>query len=443
VSLHLRRGSVAVAEVPPGEEFGPTNGAQSVRDNAGPQTVADPGGGTLFTTADNATITSTIQNGAIGATYRFAAGTYNRTAATNVLDRNPTLIFLPGAIWNGNGGDFDGFDCTQDVGFTVKGGTFQNFGSATGANWPSGVRLRGPGLIEDGTFTDCHVGFAINGSNSTLRRNYCHANHRYGYAMSGTAAGVLIELNEITNNNVAHFNVGGDAGGAGKHGVTTAGVGVGGITIRKNWYHANYGAGLWIDGWRPASGSILIEDNVCENNRNWGIFYELSYGGAIIRRNAVLNNGVAAPTDPNNPESPSWFNAVQLEVSCSDGSLGPGSGIEISRNIVDGSERAMGLLNHDSHPSDCKGVTFQNNDVWLRDPAQISGSGGYLGGQDSQITKTLWTESTNRFLTNSYHVASLSTAYWKWGSGAGGGSEQTWAQWQAFGHDAAGSRVAI
>lgn len=429
--------------------YGPSGGSSAIRNDAGPQTVTDPGIGTYFTTADNATIAATIAAGPANSVYVFAAGTYNRTSVMNVGLKHPTLVFLPGAIWNGNGTDFDGIDCTDGGGFNVYGGKFQNFGTTTITSWvPGGLRLRGGGgTIQDVEFTNCHAGLNIHGSNATVSRCKIHGNFRLGGNCSGTgSSNVLVEQCEIYNNNTQNFNHGGHAGGWAKF--VDNQLGAGAVTFRANWVHDNAGAGVWFDYWRHTSGQVVVEENVFDDNRYWGIFYEASYGNAVIQRNALYDNAFVVPNLPNNPEAPDWFRAVQMQSSNSDGSLGYGGGVLFTRNIIDGSQRAMGMVNHDYHPSNCKENSFTYNQVILRNPAQLGGDsvqfGAQVGGADLGATKDMWaTTSENTFDYNDYQVASTDTKYWKADSAAAGGIPKTWAEWQALGFDVNGSRSLI
>ena len=106
------------------------------------------------------------------------------------------------------------------------------------------------------------------------------------------------------------------------------------MIVRGNEVHDNYGSALGWDGPRQVYG------NVIRDNRNWGIFWELSYGGAKIHDNTLTGNGIGDGTA-------NWFANVQVLVSCSDGSVGR---IEIYDNTIDGAAYPLGLINHSHHP---------------------------------------------------------------------------------------------
>ena len=101
------------------------------------------------------------------------------------------------------------------------------------------------------------------------------------------------------------------------------------------------------------------------NNRNWGIFWELSYGGARIHHNILTDNGVGDGTA-------NWGANTQLLISCSDGSVGPG--IEIYENTIDGAAYPLGLINHSSHPLRTRQVYVHHNDFTMRISTTQGGS---------------------------------------------------------------------
>lgn len=456
----------------PGEEppidytFGPTLGAQAVRDGTAPHAVTVfPGTpGVNFTQLNPAASQATNQ-AAINAdaTRKVWAPKGFYAEATHYIPKpnteyrfegkslvsgwpNSTRSVADSAILDGGNGALNSLFWAPVLNVTVKGGKFQNQGNASSATYAraifaNGGITKGGWLVEDAEIcNNYNIGIGFAAPNCIGRRIYAHDNGRYGInAAPNTSgdvsyAGRIYEYCRVSGNNTRHLNVGGDAGGS-KFLYTD------GLILRYMWVHDNYGFGLWPDF---DNLNAVIEENVCENNRSGGIFYEASFGGTVINNNLLLNNGIGAPTDPQNPEPPDWFRAVQLLVSCSDGTLGPGTGIDVHHNIIDGAYRAMGAINHPDHPNDSKDIAFHHNQLWLRNATAISGASGSVGGQDSQTTKTLWTASPAvTFEDNEYHVALLGTSYHKWDSGTGGGSIKTRAQWQAYGHDNTGTWVAI
>ena len=156
------------------------------------------------------------------------------------------------------------------------------------------------------------------------------------------------------------------------------------------------------------------------DNRNWGIFYELSYGGTKIHDNTLTNNGLGDGTA-------NWFNNVQLLVSCSDGSVG--AGIEIYDNTIDGAAYPLGTdqSQPSPHPHEAGLRPRQRHD-----PARPDDQGGSrrVRRADRAVRRPRRaTVSTH----NTYRVLDRNAAYWAWN-----GQTLTWAQWQATGHDVNG-----
>lgn len=418
--------------------FGPTDGAPSVRANAGPRPVSAPPSYTQITTADNANFQTILDTGGAGATFWIRAGTYNRGSSLTPL-ANQTLVFESGAILDGGGTNMVCLQLSNVAGVTIRGGKVQNVGSTGDSGW--GIVTAGAGnLIEDFEATTCRqYGVAIQGgTGTTMQYCYLHGNGRAGYAVNGGGGAGVNDASilhcEIAANNTRLLNPGGEAG-SGKT-IDARQGGLNNMRFAYNWVHDEYGFGPWWDYCLPPTIGPLIEENVVERCLRAGIFYEASGGGAIIRRNYVLDCGDGDATYP-----ATQLNSWGILVSCSDGSQGAPGGISITRNIVEntvgGDTRLIGLVVHDVHPFDTKNVSVTLNQCWMR------AAGAGVGGYDEQATKTLWTEATNDFDQNEYHVASLDDVDWRWDSGSGSGAAKTWAQWQAFGFDAAGSRVVI
>ncbi len=194
---------------------------------------------------------------------------------------------------------------------------------------------------------------------------------------------MIIEDSEIAFNNTRKLPTDDDAGG-------TKFVGSDGMIVRRNEVHDNYGAGLWWDGYNK---NAQVYGNVIYNNRNWGIFYELSYGGTKIHDNTLTGNGLGDGT-------PNWFNNVQLLVSCSDGSVG--AGIEIYDNTIDGAAYPLGLINHSHHPTRTRQVYVHDNVMTLRAPTTRVGAVAFDG-----LTELFGAAAGNRFDHNTYRVLDL------------------------------------
>jgi hypothetical protein len=300
-------------------------------------------------------------------------------------------------------------------GSVVLGGVFQHFGNADSPLWVTPLIVRRNGVVTGTEFKDnFSIGLTVQGDNARVSNVYVHHNGRYGLNVTGACtgcpgtSGVIIEDSEIAFNNTRRLPTGDDAGG-------TKFVGTGGMIVRGNEVHNNYGSGLWWDG---HNRNARVYENVIRDNRNWGIFWELSYGGARIHHNTLTGNGDGGENN--------WFNNVQLLVSASDGSAG---GIEIYENTIDGNAYPLALINHDNHPLRTQQVSVHHNDITLRAPTSRVGAAAFDG-----LTELFSPTADNRFDYNTYRVPDVNGAYWAWD-----GQTLTWSQWRSLGHDRNGA----
>jgi hypothetical protein len=349
----------------------------------------------------------------------FGSGIYRLSGTINTGDRFPTLDLRAGAVIDGQNGGFVGIDGPDapvgQSGTVVLGGVFQHFGNAASPIWASPMIVRRNGVVDGSEFTEnFNAGLAIQGSNARVSGVHTHHNGRYGLVVTASClgcpgpVGVVIEDSEIAFNNTRGLPTNDDAGG------TKFSGGTDGMIVRGNTVHDNYGAGLWWDGYNK---NAQVYDNVISGNRNWGIFWELSYGGAKIHHNTLTGNGASADH--------SWFNAVQLLVSASDGGTG---GIEIYENTIVGTAHPLGLINHAGHPIRTRQVYVHHNTLTLGSADAKVGAAAFDG-----LTELFAASANNRFEHNTYRVPDPGAAYWAWN-----GQILTWSQWQAAGNDVNG-----
>jgi hypothetical protein len=439
MTLRMRRGSTGApgggTPPPPGDVFGPTAGDQSVRDNAGARAVSDPGGGISFTSA------SDFQNKLTAnpsGTVFVAANNISWTGSVGTTTKAPKIYIPGGRIMDGGGGAYTGLFLGD--GAELHGGIWQNFGSASNSNFFPAVAASGSGalkLIQDCTFQNCRdMGMSAGASNIHVKFCTMNNNGRYGFSATEPSPGVKntnvrFENVNCYNNNTRALAQNADAGGNKILFCRDTYVGF-------SWFHDNTGAGLWFD---YAPGTHVVEENVMENNQCWGIHYEVGTstlsGGytasAVIRNNLVKNNSTA-------PLGDDFLNGCQLVASCSDGLANGGLGHEIHHNVVDSTApRAIGFNDHNFHPTDQRGCHIHDNDIYLRTNSTAR-VGGQLasGGTQTQTYDPFAASSNNTFENNHYHVQGTSTAYWLWA-----GSNKTWSQWQALGHDNTGTLQTI
>jgi len=395
--------------------YGPTNGVQWVRDNAGPRVVTDPGGTIPFDNTSN--IHTLINSNPAGSTFLGAGNqTYTRTVTLSDRGKNPTIVFLPGAVLNGPGNAAGNIDAVSFTNGTIRGGKWQNF--------TSGLVGYAGSVFEDLEVLNVfNVGVGFLDSNVRLTRGWLHSNGKYGITsatLAGTSTDVVIEYCRVNDNNTRQLDPLADAG-------SSKFLFAHGMTMRYCWFHDNYGFGPW---WDTNCVNIDCQENVIENNRNSGIFYEASGGGTVFARNALFNNADTLAVGGNN---------ANFQISSGDGAAFGGSNglILIQRNWLDGNGAQASLWMHNGHAVGeglyCRGVHVEDNDIWLRGTgtSRVGGSnpGGEFVGKDIQ-----WT-------ANRYGVSGLSVAKWHWDTLQF--TPKTWAEWQALGFDLAGTRVVI
>jgi hypothetical protein len=371
-----------------------------------------------------------------------AGQTLNRSSALNVSTKNPTIVFLPGSSMVGNAGNFPSIYAAAGVGYTVKGGTFRNFGGPTKLDdrtsftpQGAGINLPGTGLVEDATFTQNDTGIAVgvdgNAGDAVIRRCKVHGNYRYGIdSWSPNGNGIVIEYTEVTNSNTSDYDNGHDAGGS-KFLTGPTPTGTGRIIVRNCWWHANNGSGLWMDYWKANSALPEVYDNVFEDNLRWGFFWEVSES-LVFYQNFIKDN----EADP----ALGGAAMAQASVTSADGAAHAGLGIEVHHNDFDmtpqGSigTRRLWMVRDDGRAR-CKDVDVHHNRFWLRNtPVAEGGQVGVTGDA------TTFAEPSIHFDYNLYMVTTMSANLWRWGISGGA---VDWATWQSSGHDANGTRQLI
>jgi parallel beta-helix repeat protein len=233
-----------------------------------------------------------------------------------------------------------------------------------------------------------------------IRYNRINRNAQYGLS-SYMTSNVIVEYNEVSYNNLGHFN-NADEGG-------TKFAASDGLVIRGNDFHDNYGTAVWLD---TRNRNVTIENNVITDNEKHGIFYEISYNG-VIRNNLIARNG-----------------RVGIYVKSS-------TDVEIYSNVVEGSGlRDIMLFMSKSdfdRGFDLRNVVVQENVV------RVQGTGGWAGVYSGLSVQDMdptpyYASKGNHFEGNVWYVSSLSGKYWYWNNGY-----KTWSEWQNSQQDTIGS----
>lgn len=273
-----------------------------------------------------------------------------------------------------------------------------------------------------------------NGNDSILRKSLIHHQMQMGLGSEG-ADDVLIEDVEIYNNNRdGSYLKGWEAGG-------TKWANCNRLTVRRVWSHDNHGIGIWAD---INNGNVVIEDCYVQDNEEWGIFYEISYGEVTlgdglkthIRRNVSLDN--LTPGGSLN----GFYDSGQIVVSGS-------RDVEVYENIVRGWDGIGATAQLRTDSPDSRGahrvvnLHVYDNDIESTYEYPTSGTGwGNAGGIKTDDTANqdpeVWDSQGNSFEGNRYYVPNSpgdpNYPHWTW-HGDLGTDFATFAQWQAYGQD--------
>jgi parallel beta-helix repeat protein len=236
------------------------------------------------------------------------------------------------------------------------------------------------------------------GNSFVIQFNDIHDNWQYG--MGGyLSSGSVIQDNEIAFNASRFGSFPGDSG-------ATKWVQTTNTTVRRNYVHDNYWAGIWFDG---ENTGVLIEGNLVVDNAGNGIFHEVS-GQAVIR-----NNTVAGSSQRN----------IYLSES---------HDVEVYGNTVRSSQRGIALFQDGTRISESElGNDFVHNNTISVPSGGLGVSLTCINLSDAQCS-VYSTSRNNTFGSNSYVVPSLTGQWWYWAQGA-----RTWDGWRSAGQDQAGT----
>jgi len=247
---------------------------------------------------------------------------------------------------------------------------------------------------------------AINAPNSTawiVQNNEIRLNHATGVSVGDAArvlnnkthhngqAGigaydapdVLIEGNEIWYN-ASLFDAWWGAGGLKVAYIRNS-------TIRNNYSHDNWGGGLWCD---IDCNYVTFEDNLVENNEQFGIFYEISFN-AVIRNNTIRGNGFGVDSGP---AQAGIFVAASKNVEIYGNTL-----VDNASGIV-GWQENRGTSPNYGVPWVIENLNVYNNDITMHK--------GVTGLMQAVGDKTYFTSRNNRFDRNRYTLGTGNQFAW-------------------------------
>lgn len=284
-------------------------------------------------------------------------------------------------------------------------------------------------IVRDVEVTRSHnLGIRLGHSMQLIRVNM-HHNATLGFGGVGNDS--IIDTCTSAYNNVGTSN--GDSGGC-KIVLSLRTI------VRNSWFHHNNGPGIWYD---IANDSILVDNNLVEDNVQEGIVTEIGFGGRI-RRNRVFRCGL----DDSRSAGWAWGAGIAAHAS-------GGTGLEVDNNFIEGCSYGMAWvqqprgLNH-SDPtakrSDnvgldteqyCKNLNFHHNTVVMKSYSGHlnAGSFGAFWAVDDSGTSGLFLPGRNNVAdNNTYFMRAADTAAFAYNNGV-----RNTAYWQATaGKDASG-----
>ena len=275
---------------------------------------------------------------------------------------------------------------------TISGLTIEKFASGNG-NAALDTRKGDAWTIRNNEIRQTSGAGVSSRWNSVLTGNHIHHHGRVG--VTGTGQNVLFQNNEVDHNNTAGYT-GWAAGGSKWY------LGVG-ITVRNNYFHHNYGSGIWTD---VETKNILVEGNVSDNNGGHGISIEVSYN-TVVRNNVTRDNGLNG-----------------IFISCSPTA-------EIYNNTASGNGRGGILLFQKDRGNGVWGP-LQLENINVHDNKVTMESGALSGLRvASEITDNSYFKTRNiRFTNNTYSIPSTTSKSFVWDRG-----NRTRAEWVGYGLD--------
>jgi hypothetical protein len=255
------------------------------------------------------------------------------------------------------------------------------------------------------------------GPRNTLRRAYVHHNTTMGMGAEGVA--VLVEDIELSYNNwVTRSSWIGDEGGGGVKFWDTDS-----LIVRNSYSHHNWGPGFWND---YNNRNVLYEGNRAEDNSGPGFYHEISRS-AIYRYNTSKRNGLW-------PQDWIWAGGIQIANS---------EDVEVYGNRFEDNKGSSISVTQQDRPG-CGWLPCLTKNVSVHDNTVIVRGRGYAAaaGHDCATCSnaaTFYDPSNGIFFQNNNYYVTSQIIGWSWQQSA----SRTWAEWQAYGQDVAGTRNII
>jgi hypothetical protein len=228
------------------------------------------------------------------------------------------------------------------------------------------------------------------GTGSRVRNCDVHDNGQIG--IEGNGSDIRIEDSHIWSNNIYGFDATWQAGGI-KIAQSDR------VTFRGNHVHDNDGPGLWCD---IDCRDVLYEGNLVENNRDVGIFHEISFK-ALIRNNIVRRNGLG---------DRGWFWGADIVLSGSES-------VEVTGNTLTVAHGRCGIMLIDQGRRDNGKKYRTRNNVVHANEMTFEGTacaGGVSDAKPGDENFSIITDGDNQFDGNTYRVSRpVEPARFVWG----------------------------
>jgi parallel beta-helix repeat protein len=176
--------------------------------------------------------------------------------------------------------------------------------------------------------------------------------------------------------------------------------------VRGNNVHDGLHKGIWLD---TDNQYYVVDSNTVTNHGQAGIWIEASRAG-VVRGNTVTTCGTRGS---------SWLDGAGIQVSNS-------PDVEVGGNTVSGCANGItGMYVYATSGNYNK--PLQN--LWVHDNDVTMAKGVTGIGTSGTSSTAVWDSQNNRFVRNTYHLASSAPFRWRLNASL------TEAQWQAAGQD--------
>jgi parallel beta-helix repeat protein len=342
-----------------------------------------------------ANLAAAISGAPANATFCLASGTYVISSPLRPKNGQAFVAVSPRtAVLTGNDSTSMAFNGEGIADVAVKGLVIEHFD--TPAQGGLAALKTGTGWVVEGNEIRDNAALGLyHESNTRILNNFIHHNGQMGIS-AYQAVDAVVEGNEISFNNTKGFDEGSEGG--------SKWTGTVNLVVRDNYFHDNYGTGLWVDG---DNLNVLLENNRSVNNDGKGIYYEISCAGTI--RNNVAEN---------NTHSGLELVASQNVEVYGNTFKNNGYGIRVWQQVRGSGPNCQWVL---------KNISIHDNSITM--------TTGYTGLEryGSGTSDAVFSDGTVRFANNTYTLAP-GGKYFHWMNNL-----RTVQEWKGYGQDTGGT----